>query len=75
MCRAGEGQENNMSVAAAAILDSEGLTISEDFGIQRKHPMVQQNILTNLTKVRLLFIIIRIISSVPTFIIPWEYRS
>jgi hypothetical protein len=39
------GQDNNMCVSVAALLDRSGLTISEDFGIQDKNTIVAQELL------------------------------
>jgi hypothetical protein len=48
-----QGRQAGTVIAAAAMLDSEGLTVSEDFGIQQKRsPTVEGTILQSLTKVR-----------------------
>lgn len=39
------GQQNKMVVAISGILDSQGLTVSEDFGIQEKNPLVESELL------------------------------
>jgi hypothetical protein len=41
-----------MTVAAAAMLDSKGLAVSQDFGIQEKNPIIASSIMKNLVKVR-----------------------
>jgi hypothetical protein len=47
-----QGKDTSTAIAAAAILDSEGLTVSEDFGIQKnKNPIVDKAILCDVTKV------------------------
>ena len=47
----GVGQDNKLVVAAAAIIDTEGLVTSEDFGVQKKNPFVQKEVMSSLMKV------------------------
>jgi hypothetical protein len=46
------GQDDNMCVSVAALLDSNGLTISEDFGLQQKSKTVEGEVLKAQVRVR-----------------------